>query len=264
MNNHLREVLSRQEFVLATRINSTWPLITEIVGSSGLYDYVEFLAEYAPFDHYDLENIARAAELHNIGTIAKVDYANRTYVAQKALASGINGILFTDHTAADEVRETIRSISPATPEYGGSLGFVNRRWIRNADLSSQMDYAKDIAQTVIGFMIEKKAAVDNIEEICQVPGVDFIQFGPADFSMNSGFDKNKNEAEVKAAERKVIETALKYGVSPRVEIGHAKDAEYYRSLGVKHFALGSELRILKDFWKGQGTELKALLRASAD
>lgn len=158
MINQLRKKLKEKEVIIATRIDFTWPQLIEIIGSNELYDYVEFLAEYAPFDHYDLENMARAAELHNISMIIKPDYHNRIYVAQKAMASGFEGILFTDHTTAAEVRETIRQITPATPD-GGALGFVNRRWIRNANLSSQMDYARDVCDIVKGFMIEKVEAV---------------------------------------------------------------------------------------------------------
>lgn len=44
-----------------------------------------------------------------------------------------------------------------------------------------MDYAAQVSRCVMGFMIEKAQAVENIEEICSVPGVDFIQFGPAVF-----------------------------------------------------------------------------------
>ena len=153
MINQLRNKLKEKEVIIATRIDFTWPQLIEIIGSNELYDYVEFLAEYAPFDHYDLENMARAAELHNISMIIKPDYHNRIYVAQKAMASGFEGILFTDHTTAAEVRETIRQITPATPD-GGALGFVNRRWIRNANLSSQMDYARDVCDIVKGFMID--------------------------------------------------------------------------------------------------------------
>ncbi|MGX8833137.1 HpcH/HpaI aldolase family protein [Amedibacillus sp. YH-ame6] len=255
MKNTIREALDNKEFVIATRVNATWPLIEEVVGCAGAYDYVEFLGEYAPFDQYDMENMCRAAELHNIGMIIKADYYNRTYVSQKAMAAGFQGILFTDHTTAEEVEETIRSITPATPQLGGKMGFVNRRWIRNADLSSQMEYAADVNKTVKGFMIEKVEAVENIDAICSVPGVDFIQFGGADFSMNCGVDRKNQEAYVKEVEKKVIETAIKHGVSVRVEIKTAKEADYYLAMGVKHFALGTDLRILKDFYKKEGEEL---------
>ena len=255
MINQLRKKLQEKDSIVATRIDFTWPQLIEIIGGNDIYDYIEFLAEYAPFDQYDLENMARAAELHGVSMIIKPDYHNRIYVAQKAIASGFEGILFTDHTSADEIRETIRQITPATPD-GGALGFVNRRWIRNANLSSQMEYARDVRDIVKGFMIEKVEAVHNLEEICKVDEVYFLQFGPADFSMNSGFDKSEHLDEVKEVERYVIETALRYGKRVRVEIRNASDAAYYRDLGVRDFALGTDLRILKDFYKQEGERLK--------
>lgn len=82
--------------------------------------------------------------------------------------------------------------------------------------------------------------------------VDFVQFGPADFSMNSGFNAKEEVEKVREAEEKVIKTALKYGVSPRAEINSAEEAERYIKLGVRHFALGSELKIEKMFWTDNG------------
>ncbi len=253
MENTIRKAFKENKMVLSTRINSAWPYITEIVGSCGIYDYVEFLAEYSPFDQRDLEMISMAAELHNIGALIKVDYENRIYVAQKAMASGFQGVLFTDHTQAEEVAKTIQGIRAAAPEYQGKLGYVSRRWIRNTTFSSQQEYAQEIAKTVIGFMIEKADAVKNIEEICQVPGVDFIQFGPADYSMNCGLKKNSKE--VKDAEMHVIQTALKYGVQPRVEITNANQALPYMEMGVTHFSLGTEVKILKQYWEEEGNQL---------
>ena len=259
MINQLRKKLQEQDIITATRIDFTWAQLVEIIGCSGGYDYVEFLAEYAPFDQYDLESMARAAELHQLSMIIKPDYHNRIYVAQKAIASGFEGVLFTDHTCADEIRETIAAITPAIPG-GGTLGFVNRRWIRSANLSSQMDYARDVQDIVKGFMIEKVEAVKNLEEICQIPEVDFLQFGPADFSMNSGFDKQEHVEEVAEVERYVIETALRYGKRVRVEIRNAAQAQYYYRLGVRDYALGTALRILKDYYKQEREQLKTLVQ----
>ena len=234
MINQLRKKLQEQDIITATRIDFTWAQLVEIIGCSGGYDYVEFLAEYAPFDQYDLESMARAAELHQLSMIIKPDYHNRIYVAQKAIASGFEGVLFTDHTCADEIRETIAAITPAIPG-GGTLGFVNRRWIRSANLSSQMDYARDVQD-------------------------DFLQFGPADFSMNSGFDKQEHVEEVAEVERYVIETALRYGKRVRVEIRNAAQAQYYYRLGVRDYALGTDLRILKDYYKQEREQLKTLVQ----
>ena len=47
MINQLRKKLMEKEVIVATRIDFTWPQLIEIIGSNELYDYVEFLAEYA-------------------------------------------------------------------------------------------------------------------------------------------------------------------------------------------------------------------------
>ena len=40
---------------LGTRIHSVWPGIVEVIGHTRMFDYVEFLGEYAPFDLHDLD-----------------------------------------------------------------------------------------------------------------------------------------------------------------------------------------------------------------
>ena len=79
--NKLRYMLDNNMPTVATRLQSSWATVTEMAGATGEYDYIEFLAEYAPYGQYDFENIARAAEVHDMGTMIKVDYQNRYYVA---------------------------------------------------------------------------------------------------------------------------------------------------------------------------------------
>ncbi|MDR1518559.1 MAG: 2,4-dihydroxyhept-2-ene-1,7-dioic acid aldolase [Planctomycetota bacterium] len=257
--NKIRQMIDAGLPMLATRISSSWPTLTETAGSTGFYDYVEFLAEYSPFDQYDLENLARAAELHNMGSMIKVDFQNRGYVAQKALASGFQAVLFTDHHNPDQVRETLRLVRAETAGLDGMMGYTSRRWIGYRTSRSQMEFVRMSGKSVFAFMIEKKEAVDNIEEICAIPGVDILQFGPFDYSMSSGFELVEHQDEVKAAELKVIQAALKHGKRPRAEIQSPDQAEYYLKLGVKDFSLGSEMAIMLAFWRTQGEKLRAML-----
>lgn len=259
--NKLRELLDANKPTLATRISSTWPVITETAASTKLYDYIEFMAEYAPFNQYDLENIARACELHGIASMIKLDYLNRGYVAQRAVSSGFQAILFTDHRTKEQVEETIRMIRPDCPQHGGTLGYINRRWIGYRDAAPQMDFAEMASRTVANFMIEKKEAVENIADICSVPGVDMVQFGPADYSMSCGFNFKDHTDEVKEAERHVIATAIKHGVRPRAEIRMPDQAKYYLDLGVRDFSLSAELNILLTFWKNEGGVLREMMGA---
>ena len=258
--NKLRTMIEQGMPIIGTRIHSTWPTVVEAVGSTSNFDYIEFLGEYAPYNLYDLENICRAAELNNMATIMKVDYQNRGYVAQKAIASGFQGILFTDHHTAKEVEETLKMIKPECPQYDGKMGYANRRWIGYRKQGPQLEFADMAARTVAAFMIEKKEALDNIDDICSVPGVDMVQFGAYDYSMSCGFNSKDYLEEVRAAERKMIEAAIRHHVRPRCEIDSAEQAKYYMDLGVKDFALGYEIRIKVNFWQDQGNALHELLK----
>ena len=139
--NHLRVLLQAGKPSLATRIWSTWPIVIEASGSTGNYDYVEFVGEYTPFSQSDLENMARAAELHGMSLMMKVDFQNRGYVAQKAIASGVQAILFTDCRNAQEVEESIRLVTPETAQDGSDIqtaassvsSLICRRWSMPSD-----------------------------------------------------------------------------------------------------------------------------------
>ena len=55
--NRFRELLAAGQPTLGTHVLSAWPTLLELVGHTRLYDYVEFTAEYAPFDMHDLDNL---------------------------------------------------------------------------------------------------------------------------------------------------------------------------------------------------------------
>ncbi len=258
MDNKFRALLDAGKPTTSTRIWSTWPFYTETIGVSGYYDYVEFVGEYAPFTQADLENICRAAELHNMATMMKVDFQNRHYVAQKAIAAGFQAILYADHHTPDEIRESIKMISADSPDQHGRYGFPNRRYIGTTPYMTQLEHPQRLKKIVKAFMIEKQEAVDNIEEICSIEGVDMIQFGPSDYCMSIGKDRALWMNEWKAVERKCIETALKHGVRPRCEIMKPEDAQYYAELGVRDFSMGDEYKKLREFWFDEGKKLRSM------
>ena len=258
-DNLLREKVDQNLPMASTRIWNTNPFMVETIGCSGQFDYVEFCAEYAPYAQTDLENICRAAELYGMGTMIKIDLQNRGYVAQKAICSGFQAILFADHSTPEQVEESVRLTMPTTPECGGYFGFPMRRFIGAQSHLTPMAHAKRVQAVVRCFMIEKANALEHIDEICSIPGVDMVQFGSGDWSMNLGFDRNEKPEECKAAERKMIEVALKHGVRPRCEVKCAEDAKYYKALGVKDIALDDDMYALRKFWFEEGAKFRQIV-----
>lgn len=262
MENRIRTCLNSGTETVATRVISTKPYFVEVIGETGHYDYVEFLAEYGTFSQEDLENMARAAELYGMGTMIKVDFQNRLYVAQKAVASGFQAVLFTDHRTADQVRESIAAIRADSPADNGMNGFSTRRFIRSPRMLSVKQHMERLRNVCCCFMIEKREALDNLEEICSVPGVDMVQFGGYDFCMSQGWEMAEHREDVRAAERHMIQVALAHGVRPRCEIYRPEEAAYYAALGVKDFSLSIDHFILQDFWTEEGRKLHTVIAES--
>ena len=121
------------------------------------------------------------------------------------------------------------------------------------------EYVQALRDTVVMLMIEKQGAVDQLEEILALPGLDMIQWGGADYTMNIDKAGQRGSAEIKAVEKYVIETALKRGVHPRAEIGVPEDADYYLNLGVRHFCIGTDIAILYQWFKNNGEALRRLV-----
>ena len=65
--------------------------------------------------------------------------------------------------------------------------------------------------------------------------------------------------EYKAAERKMIKTALAHGVHPRCEIQTPEEAQYYLDLGVRHFSLGDQFKVMQKYLKEEGSRLRGQL-----
>ena len=119
-----------------------------------------------------------------------------------------------------------------------------------------MDHASRLDDIVLAFMIEKEEAMEHIEEICSIPGVDMLQFGPSDYAMSAGMNRSEHIDKLKELERKMIKTALEHGIAPRCEIQFPEDAQYYIDLGVRHFSLGDQFKIQKTFWEKEGRKIR--------
>ena len=259
--NKLRHLLQEGKPSISTHVHSTWPSIIEAVGHSGLYDYVEFVAEYGPYDLHDLDNLCRAAELYDLGMMIKVDYEPHRFVAQRAIGSGFGSVLFADCHTVEEARDCILSVRPDTPEDGGFHGVGTRRFAYMG-YGGTPDYVQALRDVVVMLMIEKKGAVDQLEEILSLPGLDMIQWGGADYSMSVGKAGQRRDPVIKATEKRVIETALKLGVQPRAEIGSPDEAKYYQDLGVRHFCIGTDISVLFQWWKENGEALRKVVEGS--
>jgi 4-hydroxy-2-oxoheptanedioate aldolase len=151
------------------------------------------------------------------------------------------------------------------PDHGGLHGVGLRRDVRTVLHGGSDGWIAALAGSVVAIMVEKRQALEDLDSILEVGGIDMVQFGPADYSMSMGLSRSRDRDRIREAEEHTIATALRHGVAPRAEIRDATGAAYYLDLGVKHFCVGHDVRILHDWFSVQGVEMRrALSGLSAD
>src|SRR4051812_11242494 len=266
--NLLREKLDAGKPTVGTHILSAWPTLVELIGHSKQYDYVEFTAEYAPFTMHDLDNLGRSFELMNMSGMIKIEQTQYTHQAMRAIGSGFQSVLFADIRTLEDAKAAVDAVRAETTmakgvRGRGRLGVGMRRDVGTVRTGGTPAYVDALNEVVIAIMVEKKSCVDDLDAILSVPGIDMVQFGASDFSMSIGKPAQYNDPEVLAAEKKTIELALKKGLHPRVELREPSGAAKYLEMGVKHFCIGWDVRILADWWDAKGAEMRGMVEGMA-
>lgn len=255
--NRMRTLLKESESTLGTHLINPWPGMVEVIGHTGLFDYIEFVGAYGSWDLNDLDNFVRATELFNMGSVFKVEEQLKGFAATRAVDAGFDAVLFADCRSAKEVKDSIALIRPETPEDRGVHGCgLRRRVCYDLGLSSSEEWLQVMRDVVIIVMIEKKGAMEELDAILEIRGVDMVQFGPGDYSITVGEPKHM----VEDVQKRMIETALEKGVFPRVELAHVEDAEPYIKLGVRHFCNGWDTDMIKQYCVSHGTKMRELLK----
>ncbi len=260
--NKLRQLLNEGKPSIGHHVTSTSPDVVEIIGRAGGVDYVEFVGEYGPWSLDSLDNFARALELYDLSGMIKVDLENQGFIAGRSIGSGIQNILFADMHSAEEVRTAVAGIRAETPKTGGRYGAADRRFAAYGLESATPAYVQALEDTVVAVMIEKGDAVDNLEEMLSVPGVDMIVFGGNDYSMSIGKPGQARDPAIQKVRDDVFKKALEMGVQPRAEIGSPDQAQQYLDMGVRHFAIGTDLIVLYQWLKSNVGGLRDLVEGA--
>ncbi len=214
----------------------------EVIGSTGLVDYVELSAQYAPYDLYSLDNFAMAGDLYGMPAMIKIDPEPRHFVAQRAIGAGFQSVLFADLRTLKDVEDAVASVR-AEPR--GKNGSAMNRAAKYFYGGSE-EFVKYCDDVVIAIMVEKKSLFDHLEEVLNLD-IDMIQFGPSDFSMSLGFWGQTTHPKVVEAQEVTIKSALKYDKHPRIELPGVANAEKYLKMGVKDFCIGWDVMVMRDY-----------------
>jgi 2-keto-3-deoxy-L-rhamnonate aldolase RhmA len=160
-------------------------------------------------------------------------------------------------TSTKEQAETIVHCSKYTPlghrGFGTQTGQTDYKPLKAAEFMREAnEYTLIIAQ------IETQEAVENIDAILGVEGIDIGLIGPNDLSISLGIpDQMNSETLLKAIER-VVETAKKKKKATGIHIGNIEVIKKWRSKGMTVLAYSTDVNFQYSASKSSLDELKRL------
>ncbi|QSX00268.1 HpcH/HpaI aldolase family protein [Haloterrigena alkaliphila] len=209
--NLLRRTLEDDDVALGVLENAYSPTLVEFYGELGL-DFVWIDLEHAgpsPFDGDRLEDLTRAANVTGTELLIRLPEPDPGMV-RKTLDAGVRSLFVSRIESADEVR---RALEASQFEYDGDPGKRGFASPRASRWGTTDDYAgTEDEEIVVGVTIENPTAVENIDEILDVPGLGFVFAGPLDLAVSLGHPGEPTHDEVEERVEAVREAALEAGV----------------------------------------------------
>jgi 4-hydroxy-2-oxoheptanedioate aldolase len=235
-------------------INSGAPLVAEICAGSGL-DWVLIDAEHGPNDVPSVLAQLQAVAAYPVTAIVRPP-VGETALIKQFLDIGAQNLLIPMVDTADQAAELVRAVRypPRGVRGVGSSLARAARWNRVDDYLAAAD--GHVSLTV---QIETASAVENVESILAVEGVDGILLGPADLAASMGVLGQQAHPDVVAAVEHCLTVARAAGKGAGVNAFAPEAADRYVAAGANLVCVGADVTLL-----ARGSEALAARFIGAD
>jgi len=235
-----RARLTGGEFLVGTFIKTPTGHTTEILGDIG-FDFVVLDKEHGAFDRGSIDQALMAARAANIAGIVRVSSASPPEILS-VLDCGAMGVLVPHVTDQAMARDVVA----ACRYRGGKRGFSNS--VRaggygRLGIWDHVDQA-DAKVTVIA-MIEDPKAVDAIDAIVDVEGLDAVFIGRGDLTVAVGA-ASPNAPEIKAATETIAAAARAAGKAVCAMTFGGDDTAWLKGLAVNGMIIGSDWAFMRE------------------
>ena len=180
--NSTKAKLNNGETVFGAIISRHAPDLVEIFGAIG-YDFVMIDCEHGPMNLDQVEHMVRAAEAYGITPITRIpDHSDSTIL--RFLDRGVQGLIVPHVNTGGEAEAIARAARYYPDGHRGVGG--GRAHNYGVGISRDESTRWINAETLVIPMIEETEAVENLDAILAVPGVDVLHVASGDLGQSMG------------------------------------------------------------------------------
>jgi 4-hydroxy-2-oxoheptanedioate aldolase len=162
----------------------------------------------------------------------------------RLLEDGAAGLMIPHVSTPEHARELVQAVKfPPLGDRGLDGSGLDGNFYINLPPTYPQDANRE---TFLVVQIETPLALENVEAIAAVPGVDVLFLGPGDMSLRLNCSPSVNDPQMMAAQKKIATAAKKHGKAWGRPVGTGEDAKVVIDLGAQLVAHGGvHLAILR-------------------
>lgn len=244
--NFLKEKLESGRAVLGTWVGIPSPVVADIISSSGL-DFIVIDTEHGPISFETAQNMIMSAESRRVSPCIRVPGLNESDIL-KALDIGTHCLQIPNISTRKDAELAVqlakyppigkRGFSPFTRAGNYSVGAVK-------DLTQKAN-----AAVLLAIHIEGKEAIDNIDEILKIIGIDIVFIGLFDLSKSLGIPGDIDNPKVVNYLKDLVKRTTKAGKYPGTIVANDQQLRKYSDFGVKYFTYSVDCEVISRSYNG--------------
>jgi len=203
------------------------------------FDFIWIEMEHSPITLESARNMILATRGTQTLPFIRVP-VNELWTAKRALDAGALGVIFPFTSTVELARQAVAASKyPPAGLRGSGPGLASLRWPAPGGYH---DFADRNAMVIV--IIEQQRAVEQIEQIVEVPGVDVIFIGTSDLSFSLGLRGRQDDPKLKQAVARVLAAARRRKIPVGRPAGNPAQVAQFIQEGFQFFQAPSELSLM--------------------
>lgn len=242
---------------VSTKFNFSDPREAEIAASCG-FDCVWIDMEHVPNSITTVGDFVRGVRSFDCDVLTRVQRGSYSDLI-RPLEADSTGIMVPHLMGLEDAKKIV---------YYTKFHPIGRRPVDggNADTgyhcTDMQAYIKEAnEERFVVVQIEDPEPMQELDEICALPGIDMIFFGPADYSQGIGKPFQFQDPEIHEARRRIVETAHKYGKFAGT-VGGINDFASLVDLGYQFINIGSDVSAIYNYNHDNMTKMVEVMKAA--
>ena len=236
--NNFKHAIAKGQLQIGLWCSLCSNITAEIVAHSG-YDWLLLDTEHSPNEIPDLVTQLQAVQSGTATPIIRPAW-NDAVLAKRALDIGVQTLLFPYVQNVEEAKRAVASTR--YPPQGIRGVSVAARASRYGRVPGYLTKAND--EICVLVQVETRTALDHLEEIAKVEGIDGVFIGPSDLAASLGHLGNPQHAEAQKAMQDAVKRLKAIGKPAGILTGNEEEARRYIDWGYLFVAVGADVGLL--------------------